>query len=120
MNLDNVIGVNVKVTNVINESSVGRIYSWNTDSNTLTLLTNSPKSNGKQQQQQQEPFFSFKLFKISFIQKIEVIPNQSQPSSQAYLKKEPLKPHHVYPERIENFINGEIKKYREQNSMATA
>ncbi|KAL6948618.1 hypothetical protein ACO0QE_001090 [Hanseniaspora vineae] len=119
MNLDNIIGVNVKVTNVINESTVGRIYSWNTDSNTLTLLTNSPKNNGKQQQQQQqqqtEALFSFKLLKISFIQKIEVIPNQSQPASQAYLRKDPLKPHHVYSERVENFINEEINKYKEQN-----
>ncbi|KAH3901384.1 related to Protein LSM12 [Saccharomycodes ludwigii] len=110
MNLDNIIGVTVKVTNLLGKETIGRIYSFNSESGNITILTSGQKQNSNNNSgssNSNNNGFSFKIFKISFIKSIEFINNTQ--SSVSYLKKHPLKPHYVDLERVKNLLDEQVK-----------
>ncbi|CCC71127.1 hypothetical protein NCAS_0G02400 [Naumovozyma castellii] len=97
LSLENVLGLHVKVTNLLDVVTEGKIYSFNSSNNTITLQTN--KKN-------QTPL-SFKIIKCSFIKDIEVIGDK--PVSNSF-KKQYIKPTFIHIERVTELLNNKIEE----------
>lgn len=102
--LENILGFKVKVTNVLDVVTEGKVYSFNSSNNTLTLQTS------KKAQQPQ----SFKVIKCSFIKNLEVI--GEKPSSNLF-KKQPIKPAHVHVDRLEQQLQQKLQEASKKNEL---
>lgn len=94
ISLENILGFKVRVVNVLDEVTEGKVYSFNSSNNTLTLQTN--KKNQPQ---------SFKVIKCSFIKSLEVI--GEKPVSNAF-KRQHIKPTHIDVQRIDEALKKKI------------
>lgn len=103
INLENILGFKVKVTNVLDEVTEGKIYSFNSSNNSLTLQIN------KRNQPQ-----GFKIIKCTFIKNLEVV--GEKPASNSF-KRQPIKPSHVNTDRINQLLNKEIAQRRWKNAL---
>ncbi|QLG74205.1 hypothetical protein HG535_0G00890 [Zygotorulaspora mrakii] len=97
-NLESVLGFKVRVTNVLDQITEGKIYSFNSANNTLTLLTT------KKGQPQ-----SFKVIKCSFIKNLEVLGDK--PASNTF-KRQHIRPQHVNVERIEQLLRQKLAEQK--------
>ncbi|SCU80325.1 LAMI_0B01772g1_1 [Lachancea mirantina] len=97
INLELILGFKVKITNVLDGVTVGRIYSYNSSNNTITL-TMSGKSNHRQQ---------FKIIKVSFIKRLDVLSDLKQAES---FRKDLPKPNEVDIKQVEESLQREIKR----------
>ena len=104
ISLENILGFKVKVTNVLDVVTEGKVYSFNSSNNTLTLQTS------KKAQQPQ----SFKVIKCSFIKNLEVI--GEKPSSN-FFKKQPIKPAHVDVNRVDHHLKQKIQEASKKNEL---
>jgi len=91
MDLQHILGFRVKITNLIDGVTEGKIYSFNSSNGTITLQT-AKKGNS---------IFSFKVIKFSFIKRLDVIDKLSQNNM---LGKQQLNPNYVNIERIRNLL----------------
>ncbi|CAL9727903.1 hypothetical protein MOUN0_B03070 [Monosporozyma unispora] len=96
ISLEYIVGFRVKVTNLIDVVTEGRIYAFNSGNNTITLQTN--KKN-------QSPY-DFKIIKCSFIKSLEVIGDKPNANS---FKKQFMKPSLVNLDRVEDFLEKQIE-----------
>lgn len=92
ISLEQALGFRVKIINVLHDTVEGKIYSYNSSSNTLTIQL--PKRT------QTTP--SFKIIKCSFIKSLEVIGDK--PSYNSF-KKQQIKPSLVNIERVQELLN---------------
>lgn len=97
INLENVLGFRVRITNVLDVVTEGRIYAYNSDSNILTLQTGRKTS---------AP--AFKVIKCSFIKTLEVLGDKPPYNS---FKKQQIKPGFVNVERVESLLQERMSKY---------
>lgn len=101
INLENILGFKVRVTNVLDEVTEGKVYSFNSSNGTLTLQTN--KKNQPQ---------GFKIIKCTFIKNLEVV--GEKPASNVF-KRQQIKPSHINVQRIDQLLNNEIAQRKRQN-----
>lgn len=85
--LEQALGFKVKITNVLDDVTVGRIYSYNSSNSTITLLESKKPHQSHQ----------FKIIKLSFIKNLEVIGETRVKNS---FKKDPIKPCEVNIEQV--------------------
>ena len=97
ISLEHAIGFKVKVTNLLDVVTEGKIYSFNSMNNTITLQTN----------RKNQTVYDFKIIKCSFIKSLQVIGDKPNTNS---FKKQVIKPSMVKLDRVETFLNQEIKK----------
>lgn len=102
LNLEQVLGFKVRVTNILDVVTQGRIYSYNSTNNTLTLLV---------LKKPQQPHV-FKIIKITFIKSLEVIGDKPLSSG---MKRDPIKPVSVSIKRVENLLREKILQAREDD-----
>ncbi|SCV02846.1 LAME_0H05688g1_1 [Lachancea meyersii CBS 8951] len=103
-NLEHVLGFKVKITNVLDTVTVGRIYSYNSSNNTITL---QESRKGPSQSQQ------FKVIKLSFVKFLEVVGEKPQKNS---FKRDPIKPSEVSIESIQEMLQKRIESARSSQS----
>lgn len=103
INLEQVLGFRVKVTNTLDVVTQGKVYSYNSGNGTLTLLTSK----------NQQPL-SFKIIKSSFIKHLEVVGDK--PPNNGF-KKDPFKPSQVDLERVNRLLNANIKDAKEREAL---
>lgn len=94
VSLESILGFKVRVTNVLDEVTEGKVYSFNSSNSTLTLQTN--KKN-------QQP--SFKVIKCSFIKSLEV--SGEKPASNAF-KRQHIKPTYIDVQRLDEALKKKI------------
>lgn len=104
ISLEQALGFRVKITNVLHDVVEGKIYSYNSTSNTLTIQL--PKRT------QTTP--SFKIIKCSFIKTLEVIGDK--PSYNSF-KKQQIKPSLVNVERVQALLNERIAITKKEADM---
>lgn len=104
ISLESILGFKVKVTNVLDVVTEGKVYSYNSFNNTLTLQTT------KKLQQPQ----SFKVIKCSFIKNLEVI--GERPSTNLF-KKQPIKPAHVHIDRVNQHLQANLREAAKRNEL---
>ncbi|KAK5781718.1 Lsm12p PWA37_004617 [Arxiozyma heterogenica] len=97
ISLEHVIGFKVKVINLLDVITEGKIYSFNSVNNTITLQTS----------RKNQSFYDFRIIKCSFIKSLQVIGDK--PSTNSF-KKQIIKPYMVNLDRIETFLNQEIER----------
>ncbi|CAR29336.1 hypothetical protein ZYGR_0AD00160 [Zygosaccharomyces rouxii] len=105
ISLENILGFKVKVVNVLDVVTEGKVYSFNSSNNTLTLQTS------KKVQQPQ----SFKVIKCSFIKNLEVI--GERPSTNLF-KKQPIKPAYVHVDRVNQLLQEKMKESAKKNELS--
>ncbi|AET41479.1 Lsm12p Ecym_8194 [Eremothecium cymbalariae DBVPG len=98
--LEQIVGFKVKVTNVLDTVTQGKIYSYDSGNNTLTLV--SSKRN-------QTP--TFKIIKTSFIKSLEVV--GERPASPGF-KRDPIKPSHVHINRVTENLKVKIAECKKK------
>ncbi|CEP61819.1 Lsm12p LALA0_S04e01420g [Lachancea lanzarotensis] len=103
-NLEHVLGFKVKVTNVLDTATVGRIYSYNSSNNTITI---QEAKKGSSQPQH------FKIIKLSFVKSLEVIGEKPVKNS---FRKDPIRPSEVSIETVQDSLQREIEKARKSRS----
>lgn len=103
ISLENVLGFKVKVINVLDEVTEGKVYSFNSSNNTLTLQTN------KKNQQQ-----CFKVIKCSFIKSLDV--SGEKPTSNVF-KRQHIKPAHVDVQRIDEALKKKIAEKEKTSAL---
>lgn len=103
-NLEHILGFKVRVTNVLDEVTEGKVYSFNSSNSTLTLQTN--KKNQPQ---------TFKIIKCTFIKSLEVI--GEKPATNVF-KRQQIKPSHVNVQRIDQLLNKELALRKQKNFLA--
>ena len=91
ISLENILGLNVKITNVLDISTQGKIYSFNSNNNTITLVINK-RSKGQ----------TFKIIKTSFIKHLELLGDKSSVNGSNGFKKDYLKPSFVDLDRVQD------------------
>ncbi|SMN18394.1 similar to Saccharomyces cerevisiae YHR121W LSM12 Protein of unknown function that may function in RNA processing [Maudiozyma saulgeensis] len=96
IDLQYILGFRVKVTNLIDGVTEGKIYSFNSSNGTIILQT-AKKGNF---------VCSFKMIKCSFIKRLDVIDEQSKNNT---LRKQPLKPSYVNIDKIQNLLRDIIE-----------
>lgn len=101
INLESILGFKVRVTNVLDQTTEGKIYSFNSSNSTLTLLT-SKKA---------QPL-SFKVIKCSFIKGLEVL--GEKPASNTF-KRQHIKPQHVNVGRIDQMLKRKIAQEKSKD-----
>lgn len=101
INLENILGFKVRVTNVLDQVTDGKVYSFNSSNNTLTLQIN------KKNQQQ-----SFKVIKCSFIKNLEVL--GEKPVSNVF-KRQHIKPTQVTVGRIDQLLKQRCMEQSKKN-----
>lgn len=101
INLENILGFKVRVTNVLDQVTDGKVYSFNSSNNTLTLQIN------KKNQQQ-----TFKVIKCSFIKNLEVL--GEKPVSNVF-KRQHIKPTHVTVSRIDQLLKQKSMEEKKKN-----
>ncbi|EDO18582.1 hypothetical protein Kpol_1048p12 [Vanderwaltozyma polyspora DSM 70294] len=94
LNLENVLGFKVKVTNVLDMVTEGTVYSYNSSNNTITIQTSLKKGVG-----------SFKIIKCSFIKSVDVI--GEKPLNNTF-KKQQLKPSFVNLDRVQKSLDNTL------------
>lgn len=97
ISLEHVIGFKVRVINLLDVITEGKIYSFNSVNNTITLQTS----------RKNQSIYDFRIIKCSFIKSLQVIGDK--PSTNSF-KKQILKPSMVNLDRIETFLNQEIER----------
>ena len=97
ISLEHAIGFKVKVTNLLDVVTEGKIYSFNSVNNTITLQTN----------RKNQTVYDFKIIKCSFIKSLQVIGGKPNTNS---FKKQTIKPSMVNLDRVETFLNQEIER----------
>lgn len=102
VSLEYIVGFRVKITNILDVVTEGKIYSFNSAQNIITLQTN--KKN-------QTPY-QFKVIKCSFIKSLEVVGDK--PSGNTF-KKQFVKPSLVHLDRVEEFLRKEIEVSNKNN-----
>ncbi|CCF60280.1 hypothetical protein KAFR_0J02160 [Kazachstania africana CBS 2517] len=102
ISLEQVIGFRVKITNVLDEVTEGKIYSFNSSNNTITLQT-TPISRKKTQHSN---LHDFKIIKCSFIKDLTVL-NTEKPSFNLF-RKQFIKPSFTNVERIEAMLRDSL------------
>lgn len=95
ISLEHIIGFRVKITNLLDVITEGKIYSFNTSNNTITLQTS---------RKNQSPY-SFKIIKCSFVKRLELI--GEKPTANSF-KRQYIKPSHVSIARVEELLNEKI------------
>lgn len=95
ISLEYIVGFRVKITNLIDVVTEGKIYAFNSGYNTIVLQTN---------RKNQSPY-DFKVIKCSFIKTLEVIGDKPNANS---FKKQYLRPSLVNLERVEEFLKEQI------------
>ena len=95
VSLEQTLGFRIKVTNVLDVVTEGRLYSFNSSNNTLTIQTT--KKNQAPQ--------NFKVIKCTFIKHLEVIGDK--PSFNSF-KKQQIKPSYVNVERVEKLLKESV------------
>lgn len=100
-NLEQILGFKVKVTNLLDNVTQGKVYSFNSSNNTLTLLI-SKKSH----------LYSFKVIKTSFIKSLEVVGEKPVSNS---LKKELIKPNHVNIDQVQKLLSHNINEMKKKD-----
>ncbi|CAL9733304.1 hypothetical protein MOSE0_A02784 [Monosporozyma servazzii] len=95
ISLEYIVGFRVKITNLIDVVTEGKIYAFNSGYNTIVLQTN---------RKNQSPY-DFKVIKCSFIKTLEVIGDKPNANS---FKKQYLRPSLVNLERVEDFLKEQI------------
>ncbi|SCU85504.1 LADA_0D07932g1_1 [Lachancea dasiensis] len=96
--LERVLGFKVKVTNVLDSVTTGRIYSYNSSSNTITLQEAKKGNQGQQ----------YKIIKLSFVKNLEVVGEKPLKNN---FKKDPIRPSEVS-------IDGVLETLREKIDFA--
>ncbi|KAL3230522.1 hypothetical protein RNJ44_00971 [Nakaseomyces bracarensis] len=104
INLEQALGFRVRITNVLHDVVEGKVYSYNSTSNTLTIQL--PKRT------QTTP--SFKIIKCSFIKTLEVIGDK--PSYNSF-KKQQIKPSLVNIDRVQTLLNSRIASSKKEMDM---
>ncbi|GCF00317.1 hypothetical protein ZYGM_001780 [Zygosaccharomyces mellis] len=104
ISLENILGFKVRVANVLDVVTEGKVYSFNSSNNTLTLQTSR-----KAQQPQ-----SFKVIKCSFIKSLEVI--GEKPSTNLF-KKQPIKPAYVHVDRVNEYLQEKLRESAKKNEL---
>ncbi|QLQ79657.1 hypothetical protein HG537_0C03050 [Torulaspora globosa] len=94
ISLENILGFKVRVTNVLDEVTEGKVYSFNSSNSTLTLQTNKKNQPA-----------SFKIIKCSFIKSLEV--SGEKPASNAF-KRQHIKPTYVDVQGIDQALKSKI------------
>ncbi|SCU87727.1 LAFA_0E08460g1_1 [Lachancea sp. 'fantastica'] len=102
--LEHVLGFKVKVTNVLDTVTVGRIYSYNSSNNTMTLREAKKGSSALEQ---------FKIIKLSFVKSLEVIGEKPQKNS---FRKDPIRPSEVAIETVQATLQKRIERARQSRS----
>lgn len=97
ISLEYVIGFKVKVVDLLDVVTEGKIYSFNSANNTITLQTS----------RKNHSIYDFKIIKCSFIKSLQVIGDKPNINS---FKKQIIKPSMVNLDRIETFLNQKIEK----------
>ncbi|CAG62309.1 uncharacterized protein GVI51_L12969 [Nakaseomyces glabratus] len=102
--LEQALGFRVKITNLLHDVIDGKIYSYNSMSNTLTIQL--PKKNNANP--------SFKIIKCSFIKSLEVIGDKPPYNS---FKRQQIKPSTVSVERVQKLLNTRIEEAKREADM---
>lgn len=97
ISLEHVIGFKVRIVNLVDVITEGKIYSFNSTNNTITLQVN----------RKNQSIYDFKIIKCSFIKSLQVI--GAKPNTNSF-KKQIINPSMVNLDRIETFLNQEIEK----------
>lgn len=103
-NLENIIGFKVRIVNLLDVTTVGKIYSINSSNNTITLQTGGNNGSSK---------YDFKIIKCSFIKSLTVV--GEKPNNNNF-RRQHLKPQLVHLDRVEQFLQEQVataKKTRE-------
>lgn len=95
ISLEQIVGFKVKVTNLLDVATEGKIYSFNSSNNTLTLQTSK----------RNQSLYNFKVIKCSFIKHLEVVGDR--PVSNQF-KRQHLKPSYINTEKVEEYLNKRI------------
>lgn len=104
INLEHIVGFRVKVTNLLKETTEGKIYSFNSGNNTITLQT-SKKT---------QPPYSFKVIKCSFISSLEVI--GEKPAANSF-KRQNIKPSFVNIQRVDAALDTALVKAKKEDAL---
>ncbi|CCK72006.1 Lsm12p KNAG_0I02200 [Huiozyma naganishii CBS 8797] len=102
VSLEHIIGFKVRVTNLLDVVTEGKIYSFNSTNNSIVLQTS--KKN-------QAPF-DFKVIKCSFIKHLTVV--GEKPSANSF-KRQFIKPSVVHVDRVEELLRDKIAASDKQN-----
>ncbi|CDO96452.1 unnamed protein product [Kluyveromyces dobzhanskii CBS 2104] len=81
ISLEDILGLKVKITDVLDDVTQGKVYSFNSNNDTITLIS------GKKNKT-----YTFDIIQTSFIKHLELVGDKVNPSS---FKKDPIKPSYV-------------------------
>ncbi|AMD19727.1 HCL424Wp [Eremothecium sinecaudum] len=101
--LEQVVGFKIKVTNVLDNVTHGKIYAYDSVNNTLTLVSNKRNQNP-----------TFDIIKTSFIKQIEVCGDR--PASLGF-KRDAIKPTHVNIKRVTDTLKDKIAEARKKEEL---
>lgn len=98
ISLEHILGFKVKVTNVLDSVVHGKVYSFNSSNNTLTLVI---------QKKGKPP--TFKIIRATFIKNLEVL--SEKPTTNTF-KRDPFKPSFVNIERVNQRLHERLVTFR--------
>ncbi|CAG98869.1 Lsm12p [Kluyveromyces lactis] len=90
ISLENILGLKVKITDVLDHVTQGKVYSFNSNNDTITLIV------GKKNKA-----YTFEIIQTSFIKHLELVGEKANPSS---FKKDHVKPSYVDLDRVKNAL----------------
>ncbi|CCE64648.1 hypothetical protein TPHA_0I01420 [Tetrapisispora phaffii CBS 4417] len=99
LNLENVVGFKVQITNVLDAVTEGFIYSFNSQNNTITLQVSRKNQSRK----------SFKIINCQFIKTLKVI-GEKPPNNLNTFKKTSIRPSQVNLNRVDQYLNEQLTK----------
>ncbi|SCU96126.1 LANO_0E12552g1_1 [Lachancea nothofagi CBS 11611] len=102
ISLEHVLGFKVRVTNNLDAVTLGRIYSYNSSNNTITLQE-SKKPNQSHQ---------FKIIKLSFVKNLEVVGEKPLKNS---FRRDPIRPSAVSITGVQETLRKRVEEAREAN-----
>ncbi|CCD25605.1 Lsm12p NDAI_0F02870 [Naumovozyma dairenensis CBS 421] len=106
VNLTHILGWRVRITNILDTVTEGRIYSFNSSNNTITLDTTTSTKKNKIKKSKETNLHDFKIIKCLFIKHLEVIDDKSKKQSGFGN----IKPSYINIDRIDQLLKDQIAK----------
>ncbi|KAG0675311.1 hypothetical protein C6P41_002262 [Kluyveromyces marxianus] len=103
ISLENILGLKVKIANVLDNVTQGKVYSFNSSNNTITLIVSRKNKT-----------HTFKIIKTSFIKHLELVGEKHNPSS---FKKDQIKPSYVNIDRVQNRLHHSIEEAKSKEKL---